>query len=176
MATSPPSSPPDWRQHERDRRASGTSIPVGDTRPRKGGWHQQDHRGLHEVHPHGGGARAGDFENYVLVKLVEAVGVYFHDVVEQPTGVSRIGSLDGRLVVYRDTFETRDQLIIGYKGPSEYDTGVIYLPYIQLLASKAVFENSFHPTVGLMSRYAIHNHMFGAREYYQKINLTNIPQ
>jgi len=98
------------------------------------------------------------------------------DVTTQPTGVSRIGSLDGRLVVYRDTFESRDQFIIGYKGPSEYDTGVIYLPYIQLLASKAVFENSFHPTVGLMSRYAIHNHMFGAREYYQKINLVNIPQ
>jgi hypothetical protein len=32
------------------------------------------------------------------------------DVTTQPTGVSRIGSLDGRLVVYRDTFETRDQL------------------------------------------------------------------
>jgi hypothetical protein len=32
------------------------------------------------------------------------------DVTTQPTGVSRIGSLDGRLVVYRDTFETRDQI------------------------------------------------------------------
>jgi hypothetical protein len=98
------------------------------------------------------------------------------DVTTQPTGVSRIGSLDGRLVVYRDTFESRDQFIIGYKGPSEYDTGVIYLPYIQLLASRAVFENSFHPTVGLMSRYAIHNHLFGAREYYQLLRLTNLPQ
>ena len=98
------------------------------------------------------------------------------DVTTQPTGVSRIGSLDGRLVVYRDTFESRDQFLLGYKGPSEYDTGVIYLPYIQLLASRAVFENSFHPTVGLMSRYAIHNHLFGAREFYQLIRLTNIPQ
>jgi len=97
------------------------------------------------------------------------------DVNIQPTGVSRIGSLDGRLVVYRDTFESRDQMIVGYKGPSEYDTGVIYLPYIQLLASRAVFENSFHPTVGLMSRYAIHNHLFGARNYYQLIQLTNLP-
>jgi hypothetical protein len=97
------------------------------------------------------------------------------DVNIQPTGVSRIGSLDGRLVVYRDTFETRDQMIIGYKGPSEYDTGVIYLPYIQLLASRAVFENSFHPTVGLMSRYAIHNHLFGAQNYYQLMTLTSLP-
>lgn len=97
------------------------------------------------------------------------------DVNTQPTGVSRIGSLDGRLTVYRDTFQGTDQFIIGYKGPSEYDTGVIYLPYIQLLASRAVFENSFQPTIGLMSRYAIHNHIFGAREYYQKVTMTNLP-
>jgi Major capsid protein Gp23 len=98
------------------------------------------------------------------------------DVTTQPTGVSRIGSLDGRLVVYRDTFETRDQIIVGYKGSSEYDTGVIYLPYIQLLASRAVFENSFNPTVGLMSRYAVHRHLFGAYNYYQLIQLANLPQ
>ena len=97
------------------------------------------------------------------------------DVNTAPTGVSRIGSLDGRLTVYRDTFQTADQFIIGYKGPSEYDTGVIYLPYIQLMAAKATFENSFQPTIGLMSRYAIHNHLFGAREYYQKVTLSNLP-
>lgn len=97
------------------------------------------------------------------------------DVNIQPTGVSRLGSLDGRMTVYRDTFQSLDQYIIGYKGPSEYDTGVIYLPYIQLLASKATFENSFHPTVGLMSRYAIHTHIFGAKEYYQLINLIDLP-
>lgn len=97
------------------------------------------------------------------------------DVSIQPTGVSRIGSLDGRMVVYRDTFETRDQFIVGFKGASNYDSGVIYLPYIQLLASRAIFENSFHPTVGLMSRYAIHNHIFGAREYYQLVQLNNLP-
>ena len=98
------------------------------------------------------------------------------DVNTAPTGVSRIGSLDGRMTVYRDTFQTADQFILGYKGPSEYDTGVIYLPYIQLLASKATFENSFQPTVGLMSRYAIHTHIFGAKEFYQLISLSNIPQ
>jgi hypothetical protein len=97
------------------------------------------------------------------------------DVTTQPTGVSRIGSLDGRFVIYRDTFESKDQYIVGYKGPSEYDTGVIYLPYIQLLASRAVFENSFNPTIGLMSRYAIHNHLFGAKNYYQLISLVNLP-
>jgi hypothetical protein len=90
-------------------------------------------------------------------------------------GISRIGSLDGRLSVYRDTFQSSNQFIVGYKGPSEYDTGVIYLPYVQLLASRAVFEDSFHPTVGLMSRYGIHDHLYGSKNYYQKVTLTNLP-
>lgn len=97
------------------------------------------------------------------------------DINSGVTGVSRVGSLDGRLNVYRDTFHTtsNDSILIGYKGPSEYDTGVVYLPYIQLMASKATYEDSFQPTVGLMSRYAIHDHMFGSHNFYQNIIVNN---
>lgn len=90
-------------------------------------------------------------------------------------GVSKMGSLDGRLTVYRDTFATTDYATVGYKGPSEYDAGLIYLPYIQLLVSRTVYEQSFHPTVGLMSRYALHEHIFGSSLYYQKIGVYNLP-
>jgi hypothetical protein len=93
------------------------------------------------------------------------------------TGVARVGSLDGRMTVYRDTFYTESvqQYTVGYKGPSEYDAGIIYLPYIQLLPARATFEDSFNPAVGLMSRYAIHNHLFGAANYYQKVRITGMP-
>jgi len=97
------------------------------------------------------------------------------DVNTAVTGVARLGSLDGRMTVYRDTFISSDEALVGYKGPSEYDTGIIYLPYVQLLVSKAVFEDSFNPSVGLMSRYAIHSHIFGAANYYQAITVTNLP-
>ncbi len=97
------------------------------------------------------------------------------DVNTSAVGISRIGSLDGRLSVYRDTFQNEHQFIIGYKGPSEYDTGVIYLPYIQLLASRATFEDSFNPAVGLMSRYGLHDHLFGSKNYYQKVKLEDLP-
>jgi hypothetical protein len=90
-------------------------------------------------------------------------------------GVSRVGSLDGRITVYRDTFQLIPSFLVGYKGPSEYDTGIIYLPYIQLLASRATFEDSFQPAIGLMSRYGIHSHIFGAKEYYRKVRLTDLP-
>jgi hypothetical protein len=92
------------------------------------------------------------------------------------TGVSKLGSLDGRITVYRDTFATSDYCTVGYKGPSEYDAGIIYLPYVQLLVSKTVFEQSFHPTVGLMSRYALYQHIFGSNLYYQRIAISNLPQ
>lgn len=90
------------------------------------------------------------------------------------TGVAKVGSLDGRMMVYRDTFATADDIVVGYKGASSYDTGLIYLPYIQLMVSKATYEDSFQPSVGLMSRYAIHNNMFGASNYYIRVLFSNM--
>ena len=98
-----------------------------------------------------------------------------HDINTAVTGVSRIGSLDGRMSIYRDTFATTDDLIIGYKGPSAYDTGIIYLPYIQLMTARATFEDSFQPSVGLMSRYAILDHLFGSKNYYIRITAVHLP-
>ena len=103
------------------------------------------------------------------------------DMNTMVSGVAKLGSLDGRIAVYRDTFAGgtagtgMDYVTVGYKGPSEYDAGIIYLPYVQLMVSKTVFEQSFHPTVGLMSRYAIHQHIFGSKNYYQKIGIYNLP-
>jgi len=90
-------------------------------------------------------------------------------------GISKMGSLDGRITVFRDTFAASDYMTVGYKGPSEYDAGIIYLPYIQLMVSKTIYEQSFHPTVGLMSRYAIHQHIFGSNLYYKKVDITGLP-
>jgi hypothetical protein len=78
------------------------------------------------------------------------------------------------MTVYRDTFHDADEVLIGYKGVSEYDTGVIYLPYIQLMLSKTVDYSSFQPSIGLMSRYAVHNHLFGAQHYYQRVKIANL--
>jgi len=96
------------------------------------------------------------------------------DVNTAVTGVAKVGSLDGRMMVYRDTFATVDDIVVGYKGVSSYDTGIIYLPYIQLMVSKATYEDSFQPSVGLMSRYAIHNNMFGASNYYIRCVFDNM--
>jgi len=96
------------------------------------------------------------------------------DINTATTGVAKVGSLDGRMMVYRDTFATVDDVVVGYKGASSYDTGIVYLPYIQLMVSKATYEDSFQPSVGLMSRYAIHEHLFGAQNYYIRVQFSNM--
>lgn len=97
------------------------------------------------------------------------------DVTTGQQGVTFLGDLGGRLRVYLDTFCMQDEVVIGYKGPSPYDSGIIYLPYIQLLVSKATFEDSFNPAIGLMSRYAIQNNLFGAHNYYVRCMFQNMP-
>lgn len=97
------------------------------------------------------------------------------DVNTAQVGVSKVGSLDGRLMVYRDTFQTTPEVIVGYKGPSEYDAGVIYMPYVSLMAMRATFEDSFQPSLGLMNRYGLLNHIFGASNYYRQIKVLNLP-
>lgn len=98
-----------------------------------------------------------------------------NDLNTAVVGVSKLGSLDGRMMVYRDTFASVAEYIIGYKGISAYDTGIVYLPYIQLLSSRSTFEDSFNPAIGLMSRYAIHSNIFGAGNYYRHVRVHNLP-
>lgn len=98
-----------------------------------------------------------------------------NDVNTAMTGVAKLGSLDGRIAVYRDTFATTTDMVVGYKGASEYDAGVIYLPYIQLMVSRATFEDSFNPTIGLLSRYGIVEHLFGSNLFYRYILCSNLP-
>lgn len=90
-------------------------------------------------------------------------------------GVSKIGTLDGRMTLYRDTFYNTNSILVGYKGASAYDTGIVYLPYIQLMVSKANDYDSFQPAAGMLTRYGIHTHLFGAANYYENINITNMP-
>ena len=90
-------------------------------------------------------------------------------------GVAFIGTMDGRFKLYRDTFATNNEYLVGYKGSSSYDAGVIYLPYVQLQAAKATYEDSFAPTIGLMSRYAVMGSMWGAEQFYIRNIISNMP-
>jgi len=106
------------------------------------------------------------------------------NVNTQPVGVGKVGNVGGRFNVYRDTrTEAQYNLnvavgtgtthveyaLLGYKGPEYYDTGIIYCPYIPVMVQRSIDPNSFYPKVGMLTRYGVVDHLFGASSYYHVV-------
>jgi len=110
------------------------------------------------------------------------------NVNTQPVGIARVGNLGGRFNVYRDTrteaqYENKaksgrssrlEYILMGYKGPEFYDTGIIYCPYIPVMVQRTVGPNDFAPRVGLLTRYGVVDNIFGADLYYHVIVINNL--
>jgi len=106
------------------------------------------------------------------------------NVNTQPTGIARVGNLGGRFNIYRDTRTeaqflegNRSELnyvLLGYKGPEFYDTGIIYCPYIPVMVQRTVGPNDFAQRVGLMTRYGVVDNIFGAALYYHVIIVKDL--
>jgi hypothetical protein len=104
-------------------------------------------------------------------------------VSTQQVGVAKVGTLAGRFTVYRDTRTESQQpwvrpgarasrleyALLGYKGSEYYDTGIVYCPYIPVMVQRTIGPNDFTPRVGLMTRYGVVDHLFGADLYYHVI-------
>jgi len=112
------------------------------------------------------------------------------NVNTQPVGIARVGNLGGRFNVYRDTrteaqhsnfggtsrndANRMEYILLGYKGPEFYDTGIIYCPYIPVMVQRTVGPNDFAPRVGLLTRYGVVDNIFGADLYYHVIVIKNL--
>jgi hypothetical protein len=118
----------------------------------------------------------------------------------QQVGVSKVGTLSGRFTVYRDTRTEAQQpwigggnggaapygaaqrstrleyCLLGYKGAEYYDTGIVYCPYIPVMVQRTIGPNDFSPRVGLLTRYGVVDHLFGADLYYHVIIVKNLGQ
>jgi len=103
----------------------------------------------------------------------------------QPVGIAKVGNLGGRFNVYRDTrtegqFERGDRSVrleyalLGYKGPEFYDTGIVYCPYIPVMVQRTIGPNDFSPRVGMLTRYGVVDHIFGANLYYHLIIVKDL--
>ena len=104
------------------------------------------------------------------------------NVNTQPVGVGKVGNVGGRFNVYRDTrteaqynlgaaaeISKIEYALLGYKGPEYYDTGIIYCPYIPVMVQRSIDPNSFYPKVGMLTRYGVVDHLFGAENYYHVV-------
>jgi hypothetical protein len=43
------------------------------------------------------------------------------------------------------------------------------------MVSRTVDYGSFNPAIGLLSRYGIHSHIFGASNYYRQVLVNDMP-
>jgi len=89
--------------------------------------------------------------------------------IEPQLGVAKVGTLDGRFTVYLDTFAYTDFFVVGYKGASAFDTGVVYCPYVPLQIQKVVDPTTFQPLIGFLTRDAIVGNLWGAEKYYRTV-------
>lgn len=90
-------------------------------------------------------------------------------------GVSRVGTLrQGAIKLYRDTFAGGNYVLLGYKGPTAYDSGIIYCPYIPIQLLKATGEQDFSPRIGVRTRYGVLANLFGSANYYHFISVSGI--
>jgi hypothetical protein len=71
---------------------------------------------------------------------------------------------------------TVDYALLGYKGPEYYDTGIVYCPYIPVMVQRTIGPNDFSPRVGLLTRYGVVDHIFGASLYYHMVICTGLGQ
>jgi len=99
---------------------------------------------------------------------------------EAPTNTKMVGTLNGAMKVYVNTYAADDDVLVGYKGTSESDAAAFYCPYIPLMSSGVVLDpTTFEPTVSFMTRYGYvelsntASSLGNAADYLEKVEVTS---
>jgi len=99
---------------------------------------------------------------------------------EAPTNTKFVGTLNGAMKIYVNTYTSDDTIIIGYKGSSESDAAAFYCPYIPLMSSGVVLDPAtFEPVVSFMTRYGYveltntASSLGNAADYLGKVGVTS---
>jgi hypothetical protein len=112
-----------------------------------------------------------------VATALQAAGPQFSNnsaEVNASTTLAEVGKINGTITVYRDAYAVRDYALVGYKGPTTSDAGLIYSPYITGLFNRAIDPNTFGINVGVMSRYAITDTLLGSGRYYRVVLVNNL--
>lgn len=100
---------------------------------------------------------------------------------EAPTNNKYVGTLNGTLKGYVNTYADGDDILIGYKGSNEVEAAAYYCPYIPVMTSGVVLDpNTFENVIGLSTRYAFfaltnpNNSLGNAADYLAKIKVSHL--
>jgi hypothetical protein len=153
-----------------------------------GRWEQEKFRTLYTKLVHAANAIAVSTRrgpgNFIVVNpkvatIIESLDVFQASPVQGSLnalgiGVSVIGTLGNRFKVVKDTFRRSDNIILGFRGPTLPDAGVVYSPYIPLQLLRTVGQDDFQPRMGFKTRYAVTTD-FGtesSKDYYRSISVS----
>jgi hypothetical protein len=103
---------------------------------------------------------------------------------EAPTNTKFVGTLNNSMRIYVDAYlsdtDDNNQILVGYKGPSEADAAAFYCPYIPLMSSGVVLDPAtFEPVVGFLTRYGYveltntASSLGNAADYLGKVAITS---
>ncbi len=100
---------------------------------------------------------------------------------EAPTNTKFVGTLNGTMRVYVNTYASNDDVLLGYKGSGEIDAAALYCPYVPLMSSGVVVDpGTFEPVVSFMTRYGYveltntASSLGNAADYVSKIAVSNL--
>ena len=101
---------------------------------------------------------------------------------EAPTNTKYVGTLNGYLKTYIDTYAADDEpFLIGYKGTKEADDPAFYCPYVPMMTYGAVinyetgaFVTSFLTRYGYIELSNSNTSLGNAQDYVSKIGLKNV--
>ena len=99
---------------------------------------------------------------------------------EAPTNNKYVGTLNGSLKAYVNTYATDEDILIGYKGSDEISAAAYYCPYIPVMSSGTTLDpNTFENVMALMTRYGFvamtnpANGLGNAADYLAKIKVNS---
>lgn len=123
---------------------------------------------------------AGLLERMNNVPLVQ--GSTMPSVPQAGVGsIIKVGLINnGKQLLLRDTFApiNAEYLLLGYKGNTAQDAGIIYCPYIPLQLMRAIKDSDFSPEIGVRTRYGVFEGYnadnWDAGRYYHFIKITGL--
>jgi hypothetical protein len=110
------------------------------------------------------------------------------------TGNTFAGTLNGSYKVFVDPYSANTGAasqfyVVGYKGPTAYDAGIFYCPYVPLQMVRAIDPNTFQPKIGFKTRYGMIANPFvtqsngttdgdtftaNRNQYYRRVKVSNL--
>lgn len=93
-----------------------------------------------------------------------------------PMNTTFAGVFNGYIKTYVDMWPTSgNHIIMGYKGTNEVDAGIFYAPYVALKMEEGIGEEDGQPRLFFRTRYGLAENPDGAKNFYRKIVVSNLP-